>query len=55
MRSTKRYESRAQCDVALRTRLRELAFDEPRLGYRQLHQRLLAEGFTRCWNSVYRF
>jgi putative transposase len=39
-----RYPSRRPCDDALRGRLRELAFEQRRFGYRRLHVLLRAEG-----------
>jgi len=46
-RSTVRYRSRRQGDdAALRTRLRELAAQRPRFGYRRLHVLLRREGIT---------
>ena len=43
-RSTARYRSRRRPDAALRTRLRELAAQRPRFGYRRLHALLRREG-----------
>lgn len=43
-RSTMRYRSRRPQDEALRKRLRELANERRRFGYRRLHQMLLREG-----------
>jgi putative transposase len=45
-RSTVRYRSRQQGDDALRARLRELAAQRPRFGYRRLHVLLRREGIT---------
>jgi putative transposase len=43
-RSTKRYRSRRDSQIALRTRLRELAANQPRYGYRRLWVLLRREG-----------
>lgn len=45
-RSTVRYRSRRGDDAALRTRLRELAAQRPRFGYRRLHVLLRREGIV---------
>jgi putative transposase len=45
-RSSIRYQSRRGDDTALRTRLRELAAQRPRFGYRRLHVLLRREGIT---------
>jgi len=45
-RSTVRYRSRRQGDEALRTRLRDLAAQRPRFGYRRLHVLLRREGIV---------
>jgi putative transposase len=45
-RATVRYRSRQQGDDALRARLRELAAQRPRFGYRRLHVLLRREGIT---------
>ena len=43
-RKTVRYRSRRQPDKGLRARLRELAGEQRRFGYRRLHVLLRAEG-----------
>ena len=43
-RSTVRYQRQRRDDTALRTRLRELAAQRPRFGYRRLHALLLRDG-----------
>ena len=46
-RSTQRYEPiRAEDDVALRARLREISVERPRWGYRRAHHRLREEGWS---------
>jgi putative transposase len=45
-RSTIRYQGRRRGDAALRARLRELAAQRPRFGYRRLHVLLRREGIT---------
>lgn len=45
-RSTVRYRSRRQGDEVLRTRLRHLAAQRPRFGYRRLHVLLRREGIV---------
>jgi putative transposase len=45
-RSTVRYRSRRQGDGELRTRLRELAAQHPRFGYRRLHVLVRREGIV---------
>lgn len=45
-RSTVRYRSRGGDDAALRTRLRELAAQRPRFGYRRLHVLVRREGIV---------
>lgn len=45
-RSTVRYRSRRREDGVVRRRLRELAAERPRFGYRRLHARLRREGIT---------
>jgi len=45
-RSTIRYRSRRKSDAALRTRLRELAEQRPRFGYRRLHVLVRREGIV---------
>jgi putative transposase len=45
-RSTVRYRSRRRDDDALRTRLRDLAAQRPRFGYRRLHVLLRREGIV---------
>ena len=51
-RGSWRYQRRARNDVALRARLRELAAERPRFGYRRLHALLRREknlDGTPCW------
>ena len=45
-RTVIRYQSRRDDDGALREKLRELAHQRPRFGYRQLHILLRREGLT---------
>ena len=45
-RSTIRYQSRRGTDPALRARLRDLAAQRPRFGYRRLHVLLRREGIV---------
>lgn len=45
-RATVRYQSRQQTDEALRRRLRDLAAQRPRFGYRRLHVLLRREGIV---------
>ena len=45
-RSSARYRARRPDDAALRTRLRELADQRRRFGYRRLHVLLRGEGWT---------
>jgi putative transposase len=44
-RATERYVSRKPSDEALRRRMRELASDRPRYGYRRIHVLLRREGW----------
>ncbi len=53
-RSTKRYESRKPCQAPLRMRLRELAMDRPRYGYRRLTTLLKREGWQVNHKRVHR-
>src|SRR3954447_6357434 len=46
-RTMVRYRSRRPADEALRTRLRELAAERRRFGYRRLHVLLRGEGLVR--------
>jgi putative transposase len=46
MRMTVRYHSRRPDDTELRQRLRALAYERRRFGYRRLHVLLRGEGFT---------
>jgi putative transposase len=46
-RKTVRYRSRRAADAALRTRMRELAAERRRFGYRRLHVLLRQEGLVR--------
>jgi putative transposase len=45
-RATVRYQGRRRDDAALRDRLRQLAAERPRFGYRRLHVLLRREGVT---------
>ena len=45
-RSSVRYAARRPDDAALRTRMREIAHDRRRFGYRRLHVLLKAEGLV---------
>lgn len=49
-----RYRSRRPSDDALRKRLRELASERQRFGYRRLHILLRREGFQLNWKKLYR-
>ena len=54
-RSTKRYEGqKGKRDLALRTRLKELAARRMRFGYRRLTALLIREGMTVNHKRVYR-
>ena len=53
-RSTVRYKPRCKDDTALVTRLRELARQRPRFGYRRLHALLKREGEIVNHKRVYR-
>jgi putative transposase len=49
-----RYRSSRQDDADLRMRLRELAAERRRFGYRRLHLLLKREGFQVNWKKLYR-
>ncbi len=49
-----RYRSRRPDDEALRMRLRELASERRRFGYRRLHILVKREGFQVNWKKLYR-
>lgn len=49
-----RYRSRRPDDVVIRIRLRELASERRRFGYRRLHILLKREGFQINWKKLYR-
>jgi putative transposase len=51
---TFRYQSRRPDDTALRKRLRELASERRRFGYRRLHLLLEREGIIMNWKKLYR-
>jgi putative transposase len=56
-RSTKRYEGRGRDDTAVRARLRALAAEKRRYGYRRLHVLLRREGVLvnhKCVERIYR-
>jgi putative transposase len=53
-RSTCEYRTRPRQDDRLRLRLRELAAEKPRYGYRRLHLRLAREGVVVNHKRVYR-
>ena len=53
-RSTWQYESKRGSDSALRQRLRELAAQLPRYGYKRLHRRLRKGGVTVNHKKIYR-
>ena len=53
-RSTYRYQGRAALDEDVRERLRALASERPRFGYRRLHVLLRREGFTMNHKKTYR-
>jgi putative transposase len=53
-RSRARYQSRRRPNTALRTRLRELAYQRPRFGYRRLAVLLRREGIHANHKRVYR-
>ncbi len=53
-RSTKRYRSRQAGDEALRARLRELASELPRYGYKRLCRRLRKQGWSVNHKRIYR-
>ncbi len=49
-----RYRSRRPDDVGLRIRLRKLAAERRRFGYRRLHLVLKRQGVTINWKKLYR-
>lgn len=49
-----RYRSKRADDVVIRNRLRELAAERRRFGYRRLHILLKREGFEMNWKKLYR-
>eukprot|EP01034_Spumella_vulgaris_P009137 gene9137-11608_t len=49
-----RYQPRRAPDTALRGRLRDLANERRRFGYRRLHILLQREGERSCANRIYR-
>lgn len=51
---TYRYQARRPDDTALRKRLRELASERRRFGYRRLHLLLEREGIIMNWKKLYR-
>ncbi len=53
-RSTLRYQTKSKDDRALRTRLRELATERPRFGYRRLHVLLRREGYRVNHKRIHR-
>ena len=53
-RSTQRYRSRKKDPIVLKQRLRELAMDRPRYGYRRLHVLLRREGWRVNHKKLYR-
>lgn len=53
-RSTLRYQAKVKNDGAIRTRLRELATERPRFGYRRLHVLLRREGYRVNHKRVHR-
>jgi len=53
-RSTQRYRAKRQDDGALRTRLRALAAERPRFGYRRLHALLRREGYPVNHKRIHR-
>jgi len=54
-RASARYRRRRSNDAALRERLRELAHERRRFGYRRLHVLLMREGWKVNHKRVYRF
>lgn len=52
--SLRRPRRREEQDRPLAERLRELAEERPRFGYRRLHILLQREGWQACWKRVYR-
>ena len=53
-RSTRRYRAKRKDDGALRTRLRELATERPRFGYRRLQVLLRREGYRVNHKRIHR-
>ena len=53
-RSTQRYRAKVTDDEGLRTRLRELATERPRFGYRRLHVLLRREGYRVNHKRIHR-
>ena len=53
-RSTRRYRAKPKDDRAVRTRLRELATERPRFGYRRLHVLLRREGYRVNHKRIHR-
>jgi putative transposase len=53
-RGSWRYQWKARKEAALRARLRELAGERPRFGYRRLHQMLRREKWVVNHKRVYR-
>lgn len=53
-RSTLRYQAKAKADAELRTRLRELAAERPRFGYRRLHALLRREEYRVNHKRIHR-
>ena len=53
-RTSMRYCSKRPADTELRTRLRELAHERRRFGYRRFHVLLRREGHLANWKRVYR-
>lgn len=49
-----RYQSKRSDDAAIRKRLRELAAERRRFGYRRLHILLQREGIEMNWKKLYR-
>ena len=49
-----RYRSTRPDDASIRKRLRELAHERRRFGYRRLHILLKREGFMMNWKKLYR-
>lgn len=53
-RSTRRYQAKPKNDEGLRTRLRALAAERPRFGYRRLHVLLRREGYRVNHKRIHR-